>query len=103
MDFAIILILILSNGIFAMSEIAIVAASKSKLSNEAKKGGKRSAQALNLANNPDKFFSTVQIGITLIGILTGIYSGDALGEKFAKILSKRPFPTNTPCLPQKRR
>lgn len=92
MDFAIIFILILSNGIFAMSEIAIVAASKSKLSNEAKKGEKRSAQALKLAKNPDKFFSTVQIGITLIGILTGIYSGDALGEKFAKILTKTPIP-----------
>lgn len=93
MEFVIILILILSNGLFAMSEIAIVAASKSKLSNDAKKGSKRSAQALKLAKNPDKFFSTVQIGITLIGILTGIYSGDALGESFAKILDKTPIPS----------
>ncbi len=93
MEFAIILILILSNGLFAMSEIAIVAASKSKLSTEAKKGNKRSLKALKLAKNPDKFFSTVQIGITLIGILTGIYSGDALGESFAKILDKTPIPT----------
>ena len=66
--------LILLNGVFAMSEVAFISARKSRLSTEAKKGNKAAGAALTLANEPDRFLSTVQIGITLIGILTGISS-----------------------------
>ena len=76
MDEVIIIIgLILLNGIFAMSEVALISARKSRLSTDAKKGNKSARVALELAGEPDRFLSTVQIGITLIGILTGIYSG----------------------------
>lgn len=61
-----------------MSEIAIIQSRKSKLKSEALQGNKSAQTALNLANDPDKFLSTIQIGITLIGIITGVYSGDAL-------------------------
>ena len=67
--------LILLNGVFSMSEIALVSSRKARLEAQANKGNKKAKEALQLANHPDKFFSTVQIGITLIGILTGIFSG----------------------------
>ncbi|QYJ67217.1 hemolysin family protein [Flavobacterium litorale] len=76
MEIAIILFLILLNGVFSMSEIALISARKNRLESAAKKGNASAVAALNLANSPNKFLSTVQIGITLIGILTGIYSGD---------------------------
>ncbi|WP_029904683.1 hemolysin family protein [Prevotella sp. 10(H)] len=92
MEIAIIIILILLNGMFSMSEIAVVSARKSSLNSEAKKGNKSAQAALNLANHPDRFLSTVQVGITLIGIITGLYSGDVLADDFAKILSKTGIP-----------
>ena len=61
-----------------MSEIALISARKSRLETSAKKGNKQAQTALDLANSPNKFLSTVQIGITLIGILTGIFSGDKI-------------------------
>ncbi|WP_371535511.1 MULTISPECIES: hemolysin family protein [unclassified Flavobacterium] len=61
-----------------MSEIALISARKNRLETSAKKGNKSAQAALDLANAPNKFLSTVQIGITLIGILTGIYSGDKI-------------------------
>ncbi len=73
----IILVLIIINGLFSMAEIALVSARKARLEAQAQKGDTDAAKALDLANNPDSFLSTVQIGITLIGILTGIYSGDS--------------------------
>ena len=73
MEIVIILLLILLNGLFAMSEVALISARKSSLNTQAKQGSKNARQALRLAEDPDKFLSTVQIGITLIGILTGIY------------------------------
>ncbi len=76
MEIFIILFLILLNGIFSMSEIALVSSRKAKLEIAAKNGKKSAAEALELANSPSRFLSTVQIGITVIGILTGIYSGD---------------------------
>lgn len=75
MELFIILFLILLNGVFSMSEIALISARKTRLENSAKKGNKSAQTALNLANAPNKFLSAVQIGITLIGILTGIFSG----------------------------
>nr|WP_091467710.1 hemolysin family protein [Flavobacterium urocaniciphilum] len=76
MEIVIIFLLILLNGIFSMSEIALISARKNRLETAAKKGNTSAKTALDLANSPNKFLSTVQIGITLIGILTGIYSGD---------------------------
>jgi putative hemolysin len=73
----IILGLIIINGLFSMAEIALVSARKARLEAQAQKGDLDAEKALELANNPDSFLSTVQIGITLIGILTGIYSGDS--------------------------
>lgn len=78
MEILIILFLILLNGIFSMSEIALISARKNRLETAAKKGNKNAKIALDLANSPNTFLSTVQIGITLIGILTGIYSGDKI-------------------------
>lgn len=69
-----------------MSEIALISARKSKLTSDAKKGSKTAKSALKLASEPDRFLSTVQIGITLIGIVTGIYSGDALALKAGNAL-----------------
>lgn len=78
MEILIILFLILLNGVFSMSEIALISARKNRLETAAKKGNKNAKTALDLANSPNEFLSTVQIGITLIGILTGIYSGDKI-------------------------
>ncbi|SDJ59451.1 hemolysin family protein [Flavobacterium noncentrifugens] len=78
MEILIIFFLILLNGVFSMSEIALISARKNRLENAAKKGNASAIAALDLANSPNKFLSTVQIGITLIGILTGIFSGDKI-------------------------
>lgn len=88
MEIAIIIGLILLNGILAMSEIAVISARKTSLNNDARNGSKAAKSALDLADNPDRFLSTVQVGITLIGILTGIYSGDVLAAKIAPVLVK---------------
>lgn len=78
MEILIIFFLILLNGVFSMSEIALISARKNRLENAAKKGNASAVAALDLANSPNKFLSTVQIGITLIGILTGIFSGNKI-------------------------
>ncbi len=95
MEILVILLLILLNGLFAMSEVALISARKSSLNTEAKQGSKRAQSALRLAEDPDKFLSTVQIGITLIGILTGIYSGDALADRFGEVLASTGLPLAT--------
>lgn len=87
----IILALILVNGLFSMAEIALVSARKARLEAQAQKGDKDAAKALELANHPDSFLSTVQIGITLIGILTGIYSGDSFKIPLQTSLSQIDF------------
>ena len=84
-DVAIILALIALNGLFSMSELAIVSARKARLQALEKAGKGRSARtAMALAADPGKFLSTVQIGITLIGIIAGAYSGASLGEPTAQ-------------------
>ncbi len=88
MEIAIIIGLILLNGIFAMSEIAIISARRSSLGVDARNGSKGARAALKLSDNPDHFLSTVQVGITLIGILTGLYSGDALAGYLSPVLVK---------------
>ena len=86
MEIFIILLLILINGLFSMSEVALISARKSSLTADAKKGSRTAKNVLSLTDKPNKFLSTVQIGITLIGILTGLYSGDSIAYKFADIL-----------------
>ena len=78
-DLAILVALILLNGIFAMSELAIVSARAAQLRMAADRGSKGARKALELAAEPGKFLSAVQIGITLIGIINGAYSGATLG------------------------
>ncbi len=73
-----------------MSEIALVSARKARLEMEAKRGNKSAKKALQLSNEPDKFLSTIQIGITLIGILTGLYSGEAFAKDFADLIAVNP-------------
>ncbi len=78
-DALIILALIALNGVFAMSELAIVSARSARLQAMADGGSSGAAAALRLARDPGKFLSSVQIGITLIGIIAGAYSGASLG------------------------
>lgn len=82
MEIFILVALIFINGLFVMSEIALVSVRKSRLENLAERGDLLARKALDLANNPEKFLSAAQIGITLIAILTGVYSG----ERFARHL-----------------
>ena len=90
-EILLILGLILLNGIFSMAEIALVSARKARLEAQANKGDKRAKEALELANHPDTFLSTVQIGITLIGILTGILSGEKLKSDFVAFINRFEF------------
>ncbi|OLY92051.1 putative hemolysin [Cnuella takakiae] len=90
MEIFILLGLFILNGLFSMSEIALVSARKARLEAQANKGNKAAKDALDLANNPDTFLSTVQIGITLIGIFTGIYSGEKLTDDFTAFLGRFP-------------
>jgi len=78
-DAAIIVGLIFLNGVFAMSELAIVSARTARLQAMADAGKRGAKTAIRLASDPGKFLSTVQIGITLIGIIAGAYSGASLG------------------------
>lgn len=98
MEIFIIILLILLNGIFAMSEISLVSSRKFKLENLKKKGNKGAKVALEMSDNPTRFFSTVQIGITLIGILLGVYSGDNLTDNVQSFLERfellRPYAKN---------
>ena len=72
--------LILLNGLFSMAEIALVSARKSRLEGQANRGDKIAREALALANNPENFLSTVQMGITVIALVTGIYSGEKITD-----------------------
>jgi putative hemolysin len=83
-----ILILMLANGLFAMSEIAVVSARKVRLEQWANDGDLRAGVALELANSPTRFLSTVQIGITLISTLAGALGGATVSEELARHLAK---------------
>lgn len=91
MEFFLILFLILLNGFFAMAEIAIVASRKSKLQQMVANGNKGAETALELAENPDKFFPTIQIGITLISILAGAIGVATLTIPFSEIVKQIPI------------
>lgn len=87
-DIIIILLLILLNGFFALSEIAIVSANKNKLETTYKNGSSGAARALKLQADPDNFLSSIQVGITLIGIINGAYGGHAFAGKLAPLFQQ---------------
>jgi putative hemolysin len=85
-----ILLLLLANGVFAMSELAIVSSRKARLQRECATGNARACTALQLALEPDRFLSTVQIGITLVGILAGALGGATIAEQLGAQISRVP-------------
>ncbi len=82
----IILGLILLNGLFSMSEIAIISSRRSRLEKDGDNGSKGARVALRLSSDPNIFLSTIQIGITLIGIITGVFSGDKIASALSEVL-----------------
>ncbi|MBK9570741.1 MAG: HlyC/CorC family transporter [Chitinophagaceae bacterium] len=91
MEIIILLTLIFVNGLFVMSEIALVSARKSRLEHLAEKGDLKAKRALDLANTPEKFLSAAQIGITLIAILTGLYSGERFASQLQPYIERIDF------------
>ena len=87
-EIVIILVLLVANGIFAMSEIAVVTARRERLQQRAEDGDRRAAAALRLKDDSTHFLSTVQVGITLVGLFAGAYSGATLSEQLAGWLSQ---------------
>ena len=99
LDFIIIIVLIIANGLFSMTELAIVNAKKRRLEEMGEAGNERAKKAFELAEKPNNMFSTIQIGITLVGILTGLYSGATFSaplEEFlvAHVPSIEPYATS---------
>jgi putative hemolysin len=86
-----IVLLIIANGVFSMSEIAIISARKARLQQWANEGNIKALAALELASSPNRLLSTVQIGITLIGILAGVFGGATIAEKLAVRLDSIPI------------
>lgn len=91
MDMLIILLLIVLNGLFAMAEIAIVSSRKIKLQHMANNGDTNAKKALDLAKNPNRFLSTVQIGITFVGIFAGAFGAKTLAQPLAGFIGQMPF------------
>ena len=90
-DFSIILLLILANGLFVMSELAIVSARKVRLQQSANQGDTGARKALRLAEEPNNFLATVQIGITLIGIIAGAFGEAALSRRIEPLIQGIPI------------
>jgi len=91
MELLIIFILILINGMLSMSEIALISARKTRLQFMARKGNTKAKRALELSNRPDRFLSAIQIGITLVGIFLGVYSGENISDDMQNVISKIDF------------
>jgi putative hemolysin len=90
-EIAIIFILLVANGVFAMAEIAVVSSRKPRLRRLAEQGNAKARMALELAEAPNRFLSTVQIGITLVGIFAGAFGGATLAAHLAEPIGKVPF------------
>lgn len=90
MEFIIILLLLVLNGVFAMYEIALVSSSKARLETLAGKGNKSARSVLKQLEEPEKFLSTIQIGITLIGIISGAFGGVAIADDVAPLFARIP-------------
>ncbi|MBB6014400.1 putative hemolysin [Aquamicrobium lusatiense] len=86
-EIAIVVVLICVNGLLAMSELAIVSSRPARLKTMVDRNVRGAARALELGANPGKFLSTVQIGITLVGVLSGAFSGATLGDRLSKLLA----------------
>jgi putative hemolysin len=91
MELVIILLLNIVNGLLSMAEIAVVSARKVRLRQMAEDGSKGAARALELAESPNRFLSTVQIGITLVAVLQGAFAGAALAHPVALVLAQIPL------------
>ncbi len=91
LDILIILLLILLNGYLVMAELALVAARQARLQARAEKGNHRAQAALELVRSPDRPLSTIQIGVTLIGILSGAVGGATVGQHLGNLLQRVPF------------
>lgn len=91
LEISIVLILLVANGIFAMTEIAIVSSRKGLLQGMAAKGNSGAARALRLSDSPNRFLSTVQIGITLVGIVAGALGSGTVSEELADVIVPIPF------------
>jgi putative hemolysin len=89
-EIAVIVLLVLGNGVFAMAEIAVVSARRERLSALAGDGRRGAAAAMRLADDPNRFLATVQVGITVIGILSGAFAGATLAERLSEVLLKVP-------------
>lgn len=89
-ELVVILLLLLCNGFLALSEIAVVSARRPRLAQRADRGDASARAALTLAESPTRFLSTVQVGITLIGILSGAYGGATIAEELAVVLNGYP-------------
>ena len=92
LEIAIVIVLILCNGLLAMSELAVVSARPARLKVMAADGNRGAAVALRLAEDPGKFLSSAQVGISLIGVLSGAFSGATLGERLTEFLLSRGLP-----------
>jgi putative hemolysin len=90
MGYLILVLLMLVNGIFAMAEASLIAARRFRLEQRSKEGSRRAKWALKLINDPHKFLSTTQLGITLIGIVAGAYGATEIADKLASDLSRYP-------------
>src|SRR5689334_4055096 len=90
-EIIIVLLLVLLNAFFAMSELAIVSARPARLKALAHRGPHRARRALRLAGEPTPFLATLQIGITLVGIVAGAYSGATLAEPVAAMIRDWPL------------
>src|SRR5688500_12005608 len=86
LEIAIVAVLVCVNGLLAMSELAIVSARPARLKAMIDREVKGAGRALTLGANPGRFLSTVQIGITLVGVLSGAFSGATLGERLTDML-----------------
>src|SRR6476660_8535396 len=87
-ELIIVVVLIVINGLLSMSELAVVSSRPARLSLLAAKGVRGAERALALAADPGKFLSTVQIGITLVGVLSGAFSGATLGQRLTLWLTE---------------
>ncbi|HET9018651.1 MAG TPA: hemolysin family protein, partial [Acetobacteraceae bacterium] len=90
-ELLVILVLILLNGAFALSELALVSANRARLTVLARKGVAGAARARDLAEDPQRFLPTVQVGITLVGILTGVFGGASVAAKLRPLIAAVPY------------
>lgn len=89
-EIVLILVLVIANGVFSMAEMAVVSARKARLRQRADEGSHSARVALDLAERPDDFLSTVQVGITMIGTLAGAFGGATVADKLAAVLVRIP-------------